>query len=469
MSTRIAALACLALTALAQSPPPPGVMTEVSNAQMRTILQAMGLELTEKQGSQSYMFVFQLGGYKTTLLNQGKDMQLYSGFSDKISLSKVNQWNQSYRYCRAYVNDQGGGSIEDDLSFAGGVTKETIEEFLKQYRGTLTTFVKFLNDNSKDGPAATSSATSTPSSDAKPAGGRQPIKVPNGAFTIWIDTSKWKPGKADGPGDLLFENVNGEGYVKIISEKIALPLDTLRSAALVNMRKNDPNAKVVMEEKRTVNGKDVIVLQVDLSTSGIAFRFYGYCYSGTSGSLQIWTFTAASAFERNLADFTELLNGFTASDQPLPASAPADAAVDALSLHGGKMSLQFNPKKWTQKPSQEPGRYRFTHASGDGYGLVIAERIAVSMDAFPDIALNNAKNADPNAKIVVREKRKVNGAEVWFLQMDVVVDKTPFAYYGYYYASDAGSVQIITYTGKNLIAEYKDDFLEFLNGFRVAP
>src|SRR5579872_3279156 len=117
-------------------------MTEVSNAQMRSILQAMGFEFTEKQTDQSYIFVFQLSGFKTTLLNQGKDMQLYSGFTDKTTLNKINQWNQSYRYCRAYVNDQGGGSIEDDLSFAGGVTKETIEEFIKQYRGTLTSFVK---------------------------------------------------------------------------------------------------------------------------------------------------------------------------------------------------------------------------------------------------------------------------------------------------------------------------------------
>jgi hypothetical protein len=292
--------------------------------------------------------------------------------------------------------------------------------------------------------------------------------VPNSSFAVWMDGTKWKQTKSDEPGEFMFANINGEGYAKIISEKIALPLDTLRNAALANMRKSDPNAKVVMEEKRMVNGKPVIALQVDLTSSNIPFRFYGYCYSGSSGSLQIWTFTAASVFDGNAASFTEFLNGFTASDQPLAAASPADAPAGMLALNGGKMSLQYDQKKWTQRPSTETGRYRFAHAAGDGYALVIAERIGVLMDALPDIALTNAKSADPNAKIVVQEKRKVNGADVWFLQIEAIVDKVPFVYLGYYYTDDSGTVQILTYTGKSLIGEYEKDFLELLNGFRVT-
>jgi hypothetical protein len=132
------------------------------------------------------------------------------------------------------------------------------------------------------------------------------------------------------------------------------------------------------------------------------------------------------------------------------------------------MSLKYDPQKWKEKPSSTNGRYTLVHSSGDGYALVIAERISLPLDALPEIALNNAKAKDPNAKIVYQEKRQVHGNDVWFLKTEAEIDHTPFVYLGYYYGGPGGTVQVITYTGKNLIKEYEKDFLELLNGLSVS-
>ena len=60
--------------------------------------------------------------------------------------------------------------------------------------------------------------------------------------------------------------------------------------------------------------------------------------------------------------------------------------------------------------------------------------------------------------------RQVNGTELLCLQIKGTIQGVAFIYFGYYYSSDAGTVQMITYTGQNLFEEFQSDFEEFLNG-----
>ena len=58
----------------------------------------------------------------------------------------------------------------------------------------------------------------------------------------------------------------------------------------------------------------------------------------------------------------------------------------------------------------------------------------------------------------------VNGLKVLNLHMEGTIQGMKFSFYGYYYSSANGSVQLVTYTGKNLFNDYKDDIELFLNG-----
>ena len=100
--------------------------------------------------------------------------------------------------------------------------------------------------------------------------------------------------------------------------------------------------------------------------------------------------------------------------------------------------------------------------------MVISERIAVPMSSLKDLALANAKQAAPDAHIVLDEKRIVNGKEVTCLQIEGTVQGIAFIYYGYYYGGPEGTLQVLTYTGKNLFAEFKPDLEDFLNGTQIG-
>jgi hypothetical protein len=105
---------------------------------------------------------------------------------------------------------------------------------------------------------------------------------------------------------------------------------------------------------------------------------------------------------------------------------------------------------------------------GDGYALVIAEPVIIPSDELTKIAFSNAQSEDPNAKIVFKERRTVNGQDLWFMKMESEVSKVPLTVLGYYLSNDAGTVQVVTLTRRTLIGEYEEDFMEFLNGLSVS-
>ena len=107
--------------------------------------------------------------------------------------------------------------------------------------------------------------------------------------------------------------------------------------------------------------------------------------------------------------------------------------------------------------------------TGDGYGLVIAERIELTLAALRDLALSNAQSAAPDAKITWEEERAVNGRKVLALQIAGTLHGLSFAYFGYYYGGPEGAYQVITYTAANLFEECRKDFEELLDGFVLTP
>jgi hypothetical protein len=148
--------------------------------------------------------------------------------------------------------------------------------------------------------------------------------------------------------------------------------------------------------------------------------------------------------------------------------ARATAATERVDLLRGGMTLFIDPGKWKQTASDDPTKISFRHASGEAYGMVVAERLAIPLPRLKEIAINNAREAAPDVKVTLEERRRVNEVDVLAMQMEGTIQGIPFTYYGYYFSGPQGSVQLLTYTGSNLFAEYKPEFEDFLNGL-TAP
>jgi hypothetical protein len=154
-------------------------------------------------------------------------------------------------------------------------------------------------------------APSTPRTYVKPASARKLFKSRTGNCGIWVDETKWKLETNGSNPDFEFEftHANGDGFAGAIIERIAMPLDALKEIALTNIRTQDPKAKVISDEKRLVNGNEVLSLIIELTSHQVPITFHYYLYTGKAGSIQLATWTGSNLFEEYQKDFNDLLNG----------------------------------------------------------------------------------------------------------------------------------------------------------------
>ena len=155
----------------------------------------------------------------------------------------------------------------------------------------------------------------------------------------------------------------------------------------------------------------------------------------------------------------------TSSAPPWPS---ATTSVPGLLMISPNIALRYDPDKWEQTPSPDAGQVALSDSSAGGHALIIEEGIGVPLDSLQDVALANAQFADPSAKLVFRHKRRVNGAVLWFLKIEAEINTVPMVYWGYYYAGQGSTVQVVTYTTKALLPKSENDFMELLNGLTVS-
>lgn len=157
--------------------------------------------------------------------------------------------------------------------------------------------------------AAASSGDKGPST--KPSSATEVVKSQKGFFELWYDPEKWSTnsGLKSGAAEFSLKHSSGDAYAMAIVERIGMPQSSLRKIALDNAKSSAPDAKIVLEEERTVNGVKVHVMQIEGTIQGIPFKYYGYYWTGKAGTLQLITFTSQNLFDDVAADFTDLLNG----------------------------------------------------------------------------------------------------------------------------------------------------------------
>jgi Putative bacterial sensory transduction regulator len=310
--------------------------TAVSDASMRSLLQGMGVNFTETSGD-TPAFAFLLNAHTVTLLNLVKSMQLSACVADDFDPLQANRWNQDHFFTGVRLDPNGCAALRSDVGFAGGVTNEMIEAFIRQFCTNVTIFAKFM-------------------SNVQPGSGTP--DAPDGIGTQPADRSP-------------------------------SPIGTMAWSQLGQLTKR----------------------------------------------LTPWT--------------------------------DATSAPGLLKINGN-ISLKYDPDLWTPVASDNDREFVLLHSSGDAHALVIAEPIAVPLDSIQDVALANAQAVDPNAKIVFRNKLRVNGAVLYFLKIEANVDTVPMVYWGYFYAGENGTVQVVTYTAKTLWPGHEREFMDFLNGFVVS-
>lgn len=118
------------------------VITNATSQFIEILLEKLETNFAEV-GNGSYSF--SLKGYKVALFNKGDDIQLFSKFTGRtITLNRVNEWNRTRRFTRAYLDKDGDACIEADLDFEGGVTVEAILRFIVIFAQSVESYAEYL-------------------------------------------------------------------------------------------------------------------------------------------------------------------------------------------------------------------------------------------------------------------------------------------------------------------------------------
>jgi len=129
---------------------------------------------------------------------------------------------------------------------------------------------------------------------------------------IWMNPKKWtfRKSVSNPAAEYEFQLRNEDLHGMMITEKIEIPLASLRTIALMNAQSIAPDIRVVEEKYVIVNGHKVLSMVMKGTTQGIKFIYHGYYYSNTSGTVQMVTFTAQSLFDELSEEMNYILNGF---------------------------------------------------------------------------------------------------------------------------------------------------------------
>ncbi len=132
------------------------------------------------------------------------------------------------------------------------------------------------------------------------------------------------------------------------------------------------------------------------------------------------------------------------------------------------VGVWLNPAKWTISKGNEPQEYKFTLKGESVYGMLITEKVEFPLETLKKAALTNAQNASADLELVREEYRTVNGLRVLMMQLEGTLQGIKFDFYGYYYATSQGSVQLVTWTVKDLFPSQQLEMENLLNGMVVT-
>ena len=138
------------------------------------------------------------------------------------------------------------------------------------------------------------------------------VKSKNVNVGVWIHPKNWQFSKVDDASaqEFNFKRRGEDLYAMLITEKMQIPLQNLRTIAIENGRAAAPDIKVVKEEYRTVNGLQVLMMQLGGTIQGIQFRYFGYYFTSEKGTVQLISYTSENLFNEYKEEMEEILNGF---------------------------------------------------------------------------------------------------------------------------------------------------------------
>ena len=133
--------------ARAVSGSPGAVITTMTMDDLDGVLRRMGYSFERVEGKDRQRR-FRLEGrpVTVTLSERGNNVMLWSYVvgGGNVTVQKVNEWNKTKRFSRAYLDSDGDPNVEWDVDLDGGSTIGAVEEGIRTFGLVLQAFTGFF-------------------------------------------------------------------------------------------------------------------------------------------------------------------------------------------------------------------------------------------------------------------------------------------------------------------------------------
>ncbi len=142
----------------------------------------------------------------------------------------------------------------------------------------------------------------------------QDLSLLNNRVTMSLTLGDWKL-SADQDKDPTYdsydyEHINGELFLRIITERGELSNDFMLTVILENVLTVDPNALLINSGVRNVNGMNFGWAVIEASFEGISFTYYNHFYTSSFGSIQIMGYTFSNLYAEYIDSIEDVVSTF---------------------------------------------------------------------------------------------------------------------------------------------------------------
>jgi len=131
-------------------------------------------------------------------------------------------------------------------------------------------------------------------------------------YELWYNAEKWNllPDSVYENSEYALEFHDGELIAMMITERMQVPLTTIKEAAIGSFKKEGSECRIAEEQKIMVNGTEGLLLKIDALVDGIPVSYLNGYFSTPEGTFQLITYTTYNLFDNHRNDMMELISGF---------------------------------------------------------------------------------------------------------------------------------------------------------------
>jgi S1-C subfamily serine protease len=159
-------------------------------------------------------------------------------------------------------------------------------------------------------PPAAASAPPPPPTPPTPPTGVSTVIMLMGHAVLHYKTAQWKSRESGDPSTYAFDYAGGDLYTRIFTGRIQVPLENMPGIALAQMQKQAPDAKIVRQTARTVNGTHLLAVEIEATAGGIPLTYYDHYYSDSAGTVEIDCWTGRNLIAGSRATIEDFVSGF---------------------------------------------------------------------------------------------------------------------------------------------------------------